>query len=82
MGVGGGSEKKTSGIIMEWVRVEVIIRMSKKDTGSKLHFTLGYYYHQAARSIVGMTDWRTTSGYWRYPSVDDTLESVGIWTIK
>ena len=40
------------------------------------------FYHQAARKIVGMIDWRMEDVYWNYPLVDDALEYTGIYTIK
>ena len=39
-------------------------------------------HHQAARRIMGMTDWRAEDREWYYPPVADVMEAVELWKIK
>ena len=50
-------------------------------TGSMLKLLEGLH-HQVARPIVGMKKHHTMSGVIEWPSVDDVLETVGLWPIN
>ena len=42
----------------------------------------GFLYHRAVQRIAVMTVHRVEDIEWEYPSVDDTMKSAGIRTIK